>query len=279
MSSGPDPGIERRLWFLWLQGIEQAPPLVRRCLESWRHWNPDWHIELVDEDRLRLLLPEYHQWVGRWEGISPAARSDLVRLNLLYHHGGVWTDATCLCRMPLDAWLAPVSTQGFFAFANPGWLRPLSSWFLAARPDSQLLARWREEANGYWVGGFGRRGVDYSELAAEPRFADHRRDTALWFDPSREELATVYPYFWVHFLFARMLREPHYAALWEAVPKVTANIPHRLHHLGLDHPMTAALALEFRRSMAPFYKLTTRSGLDIHDPSILLGYCLDPANW
>src|SRR5262245_44082221 len=108
--------IPKRIWFLWLQGIAQAPPLVRACLESWRRWNPDWQIEVLDQSNLDTFLPASAQLGGRSERIQAAALSDLIRVNILNRHGGVWTDATCLCRKPLDVWLPQLAQAGFFAF-------------------------------------------------------------------------------------------------------------------------------------------------------------------
>jgi mannosyltransferase OCH1-like enzyme len=36
--------VPRRLWFLWLQGVDNAPTIVRRCLETWTAHNPSWDI-------------------------------------------------------------------------------------------------------------------------------------------------------------------------------------------------------------------------------------------
>lgn len=271
--------MEKRIWFLWFQGIDAAPPLVKRCLKSWRFWNPTWTVDIIDETRLPALLPEHEVWSERWSRMTPAARSDLVRLNLLCRYGGVWTDATCLCRKPLDVWLPPLLKAGFFAFAAPTRRNPLSTWFLAAEPGTALIQRWRDAANAYWEDGTIRTPIGIRELSKDPRYAAHRRNTSLWFDPKRPERSTVYPYFWVHLLFADLLRDPQSAALWQAVPKVTADIPHRLQKLGLESPIDTALAREIQLGVAPLYKLSNRVDTDIDDHATLLGYCLDPHNW
>lgn len=271
--------IEKRIWFLWLQGIDAAPPLVQRCLESWRFWNPGWKVELLDETRLPTLLPEDGVRLERWSRLSPPARSDLIRLNLLCRHGGVWTDATCLCRRPLDVWLPPLLKGGFFAFDAPTRRNPLSTWFLASEPGGALIRGWRDAANAYWEIGTERTPVSIRELSKHPDYAEHRRDTSLWLDPERPEFRTLYPYFWVHYLFSDLLRDPKSAARWQAVPKITADIPHRLQSLGLQSPIDSALAREFRQGMAPLYKLSNKRNIDIDDHSTLLGYALDPSNW
>ena len=110
------------IWSLWLQGLEEAPDLVRACLASWTNRNPGWVHHLLTRDTLPLFLPE-----ARNEGsllardLPPAALSDVVRVGLLSRFGGVWVDATCYCLHPLDDWLAEAMRAGFFV--QPGLRR------------------------------------------------------------------------------------------------------------------------------------------------------------
>ena len=57
----------------------------------------DKHAQYVDRNRLLGQTPNDRS--GR------AAQSDVVRLNVLANHGGVWADATVACMQPLDLWL------------------------------------------------------------------------------------------------------------------------------------------------------------------------------
>ena len=67
---------------------------------------------------------------------SPNHRANVLRMELLARHGGVWVDATCFCVRPLDEWLPAQMSSGFFAFARPARSRLLANWFLAARPTT-----------------------------------------------------------------------------------------------------------------------------------------------
>jgi hypothetical protein len=271
--------IPKRIWFLWLQGIEKAPALVRTCLESWRYWNPEWRIEVLDWTCLETFLPSAAQLGKRWPGMHAAALSDLIRVNLLDRHGGVWTDATCLCRKPLDVWLPYLAQTGFFAFANPAEDRLVATWFLAAEPETRLIKCWRDEANRYWDNGHQRELIDIPELLGSPTYAPERANRMLWFDEAQSYFGTHYPYFWFHYLFERLMQKPACASQWHAVPKISAHIPHRLQHIGLDRPMSDEYVREFQRGIAPLYKLTHKRGMDHTDQGTLIGYCLDPANW
>ena len=90
------------IWFCWLQGLNEAPEIVRVCYHSLTR-----HLVKVQGYRLQVIdgknwkefvkLPEYV--VRKWEkGRIPAANfSDLLRLELLIKYGGTWIDSTVLC--------------------------------------------------------------------------------------------------------------------------------------------------------------------------------------
>src|ERR1700748_2440425 len=102
--------IPKTIWFLWLQGLDNAPLVVQKCYESWLKHNPYWTITFLDETNIRdfVSLPDVQ--------ITRQSLSDVLRINLLAKYGGIWVDATCYCVKPLDLWIDQYTTQGFFAF-------------------------------------------------------------------------------------------------------------------------------------------------------------------
>ena len=78
------------IWFCWLQGIEEAPLLVKRCLESLRKNIPDKKIIVIDGNNLGeyVNMPDYI--TDKWQRgiIGNAHFSDLLRLELLIEKGG-----------------------------------------------------------------------------------------------------------------------------------------------------------------------------------------------
>ena len=178
---------------LWLQGWDAAPDLVRACAETWRRLNPTWQVRLLDATSLVDVLPAAAFAHVAGKSLEHEAFSDVVRLELLARYGGVWADATAYCLAPLDDWLVPRMTAGFFAFARPVPDRMLSSWLLAAVQGSGIVERWQQATRDYWAARTSR---------------DH--------------------YFWVHRLFAACHdRDADFRAAWEAVPTLSAVGPHR----------------------------------------------------
>lgn len=94
-----DGGVPKIVWFSWLQGIDQAPDLVKVCLASQRKHLPDYEFRVFDLSNYQhwIELPEYI--VRKYKkGLIPAASfSDLLRLSVLQKYGGVWMDATVFC--------------------------------------------------------------------------------------------------------------------------------------------------------------------------------------
>jgi hypothetical protein len=224
--------MQKIIWISWLQGWQSAPPLVLKCLSSWQQFNPGWQVRAcaIEDFRILLDLPDLAGKI-----ITAASFSDLVRVQLLHEYGGVWVDATLLCRRPLDDWLPALMEEGFFAFERPAPDRPLASWFLAAESGHPLMAKWCQASHLYW----------------QLRLRSH-------------------DYFWFHHLFEKLCSaDPGFLDRWARVPKLSgAESPHRAQLLGLDSEDPAAVS-ELQQEQSPVLKLSYR-----HDPSLLGRSCL-----
>ena len=138
------------IWTCWFQGIDNAPPIVRRCIRSWSLRNPSWELRCLDASAVAQTTDLAERFDISKKEITAASMSDLVRLLLLETYGGVWVDATVLCNKPLDSWLEDHSGSGFFAFENEAPDRPIASWFLASEPHHRLTSAWVEHAAEFW---------------------------------------------------------------------------------------------------------------------------------
>lgn len=269
--------IPRTIWFLWFQGLENAPYVVRKCHESWVTRNPAWRVVSLDE----ASLPEFASVdysggnIGR---LSRQHRADLLRLDLLAHHGGVWVDATCFCVQPLDDWLAPNTGSGFFAFHQPGPDRIMSNWFLAAEPGGLLVSRLFEMMLAYWGDhSFRSDGHGFVAKALTRLLRGTARTRGWWFTPVIRDWLAVSPYFAFAYGFEKLVREdPEFARAWQQTPKLSADGPHRLLcEVGLRSPASFALRSEIDRGEVPVYKTTWRTGEQGVPSGSILEYLLD----
>ena len=163
----------KKIWFCWLQGLEEAPEVVKACYNSLvRHLgvagrgstgspiarNEGYEIIVIDGKNWReyVELPEYV--VEKWQrGLIPAAHfSDLLRLELLIRYGGTWIDSTVLCTgepadgLPLTAYLD--ADLFMFQYTRPGsseW-GGIGNWFISACTNNEVLTVLREMLLAYW---------------------------------------------------------------------------------------------------------------------------------
>ncbi len=142
------------VWCCWLQGFEQAPPLVQACFHSLcRHIN-DREIVCITQDNYHqyITLPADIEAKYKAGRIPPALFSDLIRLELLIRHGGTWIDATVLC-MSSDYPATYLSSDLFmyrYRRKDGRGFAGISNWFITARSNHPVLLILRDLLYQYW---------------------------------------------------------------------------------------------------------------------------------
>lgn len=88
-----------KVWICWFQGEENAPDLVKACIESVRRAMPEKDVVILTDNNIYQYtkFPDYIINKRKNGKISDAHFSDLLRVELLCRHGGIWIDATVLC--------------------------------------------------------------------------------------------------------------------------------------------------------------------------------------
>lgn len=270
--------MTKKIWLLWIQGISDAPYIVKACYQSWLEKNPGWEVVILDENTLTDYLGQDFS-LHKNTGNNLASASDIIRVNLLAKYGGVWVDATCLCMQPLDEWLFnnAESELDFFAFSRPTKDKLISSWFLASEKDGKFITRLKEETNGYWqdndfsfyqsniilkvIGKLFQNRTTLDYLSG--RFNRNVKTTRHWFSFVIRRVFNVYPYFWLHYLANKLIEDDASCKkIWEAMPKISADLPHSLQHIGLEKPVTSELKQKIDDLESPVYKLNWRTKED-----------------
>lgn len=253
-------GIPKVIWMLWCDGHEAAPDIVQACMASWKRHHPSWKLEVISRRNLDSWM-DVRAITGRpAEDFTPVVLSDLLRMHVLAREGGIWVDATLYCCVPVESWLEPYMSSGFFAFRNPGPDRPLSSWFIACRPENVLMALWRDNGHRYWHHRRYRGNRWFSGLhrwlsrkwSHDPMAAQH------WFRWWIRYGLAMHPYFWAHYLFLRLLEEnPTARRLWALTPEYDAAAPHLFQPgRGLMSAASTGMLAEIENGRSPVYKLT-----------------------
>lgn len=171
------------IWWCWLQGIENAPSIVKACFNSLMRefkgsrvqevqgLNDGYEIKVIDGENWKeyIELPDFI--VKKWEKkqIPPALFSDLLRLELLIKYGGTWIDSTVLCTgfkefnglSSSSGSTSSPSVQEFkkyleadlflFQYTKQGSIPvSISNWFISACSNNEVLIVLRDMLYAYW---------------------------------------------------------------------------------------------------------------------------------
>ena len=95
--------VKEPIWVMWYQGIENAPDIVRCCVNSIKVNSNGHDVIILSKDNLSeyIQLPNFITEKFEKGYISPTHLSDMIRLNLLYLYGGAWLDATLFVTHPI----------------------------------------------------------------------------------------------------------------------------------------------------------------------------------
>ncbi len=114
-------GMGDKIWMCWWQGIDNAPEIVKACIESVRRNAAGREVIVITDENLKDYV-DIPKWILDKVDAGIASRtnlSDLLRLSLLARYGGIWLDATFFCCHPLasDVYSAPL-----FSIKRPDYL-------------------------------------------------------------------------------------------------------------------------------------------------------------
>lgn len=91
------------IWICWWQGLEQAPNIVKECIESIKRNAGDHRVIVLTEQNYQQYvdIPQWIQKKHKAGVISRTHYSDILRLILLATYGGMWLDSTFYCTAPV----------------------------------------------------------------------------------------------------------------------------------------------------------------------------------
>lgn len=145
----------KKVWVFWMQGMDNAPPLVKRCFKSLQDNLVDREIILITEENINkyVKFPDFIMEKLKKGIISYTHFSDLLRVELLARYGGTWIDSTVFCsgkNIPNYMF-----DSDFFLFqklkpGSDGNVIRLSSWFITSCSNNKILLAVREMLYAYW---------------------------------------------------------------------------------------------------------------------------------
>ncbi|CAD0147620.1 Capsular polysaccharide synthesis protein [Streptococcus thermophilus] len=144
------------IWVCWFQGIENAPDIVKICIESLKRNIKSKDIIVITYENYRdyVTFPIFIQEKIDNGIISGAHMSDLLRLELLTKYGGTWVDATVY--FSDDNFPNFFFDSDLFLFqklkpALDGNPLAISNWFITSKANHPLLCMTKELLYSYWL--------------------------------------------------------------------------------------------------------------------------------
>lgn len=95
----------RRIWTIWWQGEENAPPLVKACINSMKENANGAKVTVITTENCKdyVDIPDYILEKHKKGYICNAVLSDITRFMLLEKYGGLWLDATIYVAKPIPS--------------------------------------------------------------------------------------------------------------------------------------------------------------------------------
>jgi hypothetical protein len=238
--------MNKNIYILWFQGFENSPEIIKRCVDSWKYYNLDWNIILLDNTNISnyINIEEYIDITNK--DLNFITLSDIVRVILLDTYGGLWVDATTFCNRPLNEWLFTYINQGFFAFSKPSEDKLISNWFLYSEKGNYITNTWLRSM------------VNYCKIHTQPHL-----------------------YHWPHYVFGDLYNsDKKFSEIWDKVIKFSANGlgPHYLQEKKMFNRITSEIKNDIDNKITPLYKLTYKCNFTNYNETTNLHYLYSTIN-
>lgn len=124
----------KNIFTYWEGSMPSLIPVLFETME--RHIDRDLHI--LNDSNVKDYLSEIHP---RYWDLSYTHKADYLRVNLVYHHGGIWLDADTLVMEPLEGLLGLLKTHdGFLVKETESNF--MCNGVFGAKAHNKLLKRW-----------------------------------------------------------------------------------------------------------------------------------------
>lgn len=141
----------RKIWVCWMQGIENAPQVVKVCYQSILEHLSDREIVLITSENYSqyveipdFILKKYKKGI-----ISHTHFSDILRLELLKKYGGTWIDATVfLTDGNLPSYM--LEDKLFIFQSIQDMAVQIESFFITAESNNKIISLTLELLYEYW---------------------------------------------------------------------------------------------------------------------------------
>lgn len=137
------PAIPAIIHLIWLGST--PPPAVNLAVASWKKHHPHWEIKLWTEREMETFVwSSFHAENFFKKGKNWAEKSDILRFEILYQFGGIYSDTDVICLNSFENLVATGITffAGFESNVVKRFGRPLiGSAIIGAEKNSPIMKR------------------------------------------------------------------------------------------------------------------------------------------
>jgi len=110
------------IWVFWWQGEDTMPAICKTCYENIKYYSNGHPVYLLTKDNFKefINIPDYIIKKVNKKKYSLAFFSDILRMCLLYEHGGLWLDLTVLLTKPIQPFPEICNHLGFWVPKDNG---------------------------------------------------------------------------------------------------------------------------------------------------------------
>ncbi len=149
---------DSKVWIFWWQGIdENTPKLVKACIESVKKNFTENEVVIVTKENFKqyVNIPNYILEKVENKEISLTHFSDILRVSLIYEHGGIWLDSTIFETSPIIDDITkysfysnklPLNSVGEEFVSRGQW----SAFFLAGNKGEAIFGNLQKLFFEYW---------------------------------------------------------------------------------------------------------------------------------
>ena len=95
-----DKKLNNIIWVCWWQGLDNAPEIVKTCINSIINNSGKYKVIVLTDENYRqyVNMPDWIEEKRKNGIISRTHYSDFLRMEILAEHGGIWLDSTFYCK-------------------------------------------------------------------------------------------------------------------------------------------------------------------------------------
>lgn len=218
------------IWWLWFQGLDNAPAIVKKCRESvdkYAKRSGKRVIELTSQNLFEYIEVPNELYMKYKSGSLPLALfSDFCRISLLSNYGGLWIDSTVLITGEIED---EILNQDIFMFqASPldYSVTKISNWMLYSKyPGHPFISSIRDTLISFYNKNNTIPDYFLFHLLVSCLIDDNRINQSFY---NMDYYTNTYPH-----LLGRVLSEPYDPLKFENILRKTSI--HKLSYKNLDY--------------------------------------------